>query len=165
MEVHMNYIKERGYLYLSTKRFFVSLLCILFIFRSIPSCINSGSFLEFTGSMLVILAFCILLCIPEYLYSKKSSEDLWIKWIECHSAQKLQDRLKRALVYHELIPLKIDTSARCGRFANQTSKKRYRTTLHSCTCPDFKKRKLPCKHMYYLADQRNLQIQNSINII
>lgn len=69
----MNYIKERGYLYLSTKRFFVSLLCILFFFRSIPSGINSGSFLEFTGSMLVILAFCILLCIPEYLYSKKSS--------------------------------------------------------------------------------------------
>lgn len=161
----MNYIKKHGYLYLSTKRFFVSLFCILFVFHSIPSGITSGSFLEFIGSMLVIVTFCILLCIPEYLYSKKTSEDLWIKWIECHSAQKQQDRLKRALVYNELIPLKIDTAARCGKFASQTSKKRYRTTLRSCTCPDFKKRKLPCKHMYYLADQCNLHIPNSINTL
>lgn len=28
----------------------------------------------------------------------------------------------------------------------------YKTTLDKCTCPDFQKREMPCKHMYYLAD-------------
>lgn len=161
----MKYIKEHGYLYLSTKRFLFSLFCIISIIYVFPSGVKSGSFPEFIGCMLVIIAFCILLCLPEYFYSKKSSEDLWIKWAECHSSQKQNERLKRALVYNELIPIRIDTSARCGRFASQTSKKRYRTTLRSCTCPDFQKRKLPCKHMYYLADQCNLHIPNSINTI
>lgn len=27
----------------------------------------------------------------------------------------------------------------------------YNTTLNTCTCPDFKERKLPCKHIYCLA--------------
>lgn len=27
----------------------------------------------------------------------------------------------------------------------------YHTTLYSCTCPDFQRRKQPCKHMFYIA--------------
>lgn len=27
----------------------------------------------------------------------------------------------------------------------------YDTTLSTCTCPDFRERKLPCKHIYCLA--------------
>ena len=32
-----------------------------------------------------------------------------------------------------------------------TSREIYNTTLSTCSCMDFQKRKLPCKHMYYLA--------------
>ena len=32
----------------------------------------------------------------------------------------------------------------------------YYTSLKSCTCPDFTKRKLPCKHMYKLAIELDL---------
>lgn len=34
----------------------------------------------------------------------------------------------------------------------------YHTTLSGCTCPDFQKRKVPCKHMYYLAIKCNIEI-------
>lgn len=160
----MKYIKEHGYLYITTKRFIISLFLIVFFVSSIPSAIKSGSFFYFIGCMLFIVIFCILLCIPEYLYSKKSSEELWKNWNECHSSQKQKERIKKALVTNELIPIKINTTARCGKFASQTSKTRYRTTLRSCTCPDFKKQKLPCKHMYYLANQCNLRISNTGSI-
>lgn len=34
-----------------------------------------------------------------------------------------------------------------------SGKKPYTATLSKCTCNDFVKRKLPCKHMYSLAHQ------------
>ena len=30
------------------------------------------------------------------------------------------------------------------------------TTLNKCTCDNFKKRRLPCEHIYYLASRLNL---------
>jgi len=41
--------------------------------------------------------------------------------------------------------------------ANYRSNGLYKhATLESCTCPDFKERKLPCKHMYRLASELGL---------
>lgn len=34
----------------------------------------------------------------------------------------------------------------------------YATSLESCSCPDFKERQLPCKHIYYLALSRKIEI-------
>ncbi len=156
----MKYIKEHGYLYITTKRFVASLFFIIFFVCSIPSAIRSGSFFEFVGCLLFIIALCFLSFIPEFIYSKSSSGELWSKWSECHSTQNQKNRINRALISNELVPIKIDITARCGKFASQTSKDRYRTTLCSCTCPDFKKQKLPCKHMYYLANQCNLHVSD-----
>lgn len=49
-------------------------------------------------------------------------------------------------------PLQLDRETLTGIFAG-SGKKPYTTTLSKCTCNDYVKRKLPCKHMYSLAHQ------------
>ena len=50
----------------------------------------------------------------------------------------------------QYIPITLDRSAKTGKFRGSCGEE-YRTTLESCDCMDFKKRNLPCKHMYRLA--------------
>lgn len=47
-------------------------------------------------------------------------------------------------------PLSVDKESLTGVFPG-SGKSPYKTTLESCTCGDFIRRKLPCKHMYRLA--------------
>lgn len=47
-------------------------------------------------------------------------------------------------------PLSVDKQAQTGVFPG-SGKKPYETSLESCTCGDFTRRKIPCKHMYRLA--------------
>lgn len=47
-------------------------------------------------------------------------------------------------------PSSIDKENKSGVFEG-SGKEPYHVTLESCTCGDFKRRKLPCKHMYRLA--------------
>ncbi|MCM1387843.1 MAG: hypothetical protein NC231_10975 [Bacillus sp. (in: Bacteria)] len=140
------------YLFISSKRTYIFIALILVALN----CFTQG--VEYISTSLIVIIIGILCILPEVLYSKKSKEDLWAKWDTCHTAKKQQDRIERALVYNELIPVKIDVESRCAKFAGQSSKERYRTTLRSCSSPDFKKRKLPCKHMYYLANQCDIEI-------
>ena len=56
----------------------------------------------------------------------------------------------------ELTPKYVDTKGRIAVFVGSSGGGKYRTTLKKCTCLDFKKRGVPCKHMYYLADQMDL---------
>jgi hypothetical protein len=49
----------------------------------------------------------------------------------------------------ECTPLHIDKENCCGQFSG--SHGCYNTTLNECTCIDFIRRRLPCKHMYRLA--------------
>lgn len=55
----------------------------------------------------------------------------------------------------KLIPLSVDFENQTGNF-NGSGKEPYNTTLQTCTCSDFKRRKLPCKHIYRLAIELNL---------
>lgn len=50
----------------------------------------------------------------------------------------------------DVTPDQIDHESATGIFQG-SGKKPYETTLDSCTCGDFIRRKLPCKHMYRLA--------------
>lgn len=43
-----------------------------------------------------------------------------------------------------------------------SGKNPYLTTLNSCTCIDFSRRKLPCKHIYRLANELNLTDATSV---
>lgn len=47
-------------------------------------------------------------------------------------------------------PSSIDRESKTGVFEG-SGKEPYHVTLESCTCGDFRRRKLPCKHMYRLA--------------
>ena len=47
-------------------------------------------------------------------------------------------------------PLEVNKDAKTGVFPSSNGKP-YETSLHACTCSDFSRRKLPCKHIYRLA--------------
>ena len=66
-----------------------------------------------------------------------------------HMPEDQQKRIKSA-EKADATPLSVDKDAQNGVFPG-SGKKPYETTLDSCTCGDFVRRKLPCKHMYRLA--------------
>lgn len=77
---------------------------------------------------------------------------IWDESIHEHPDQK--KRYASALT-GKLIPMSVDFENQVGKF-NGSGKEPYTTTLENCTCSDFKRRKLPCKHMYRLAIELNL---------
>ncbi|MGN0163936.1 MAG: SWIM zinc finger family protein [Candidatus Ornithomonoglobus sp.] len=85
---------------------------------------------------------------------------IWDESIQAHPDQK--KRFTRALT-SKLIPLSIDTEKQSGVF-NGSKGSTYNTTLEFCSCVDFIRRKLPCKHIYRLAvelgmvDTSNIQV-------
>lgn len=72
---------------------------------------------------------------------------IWAQWGDIHSNA---DQCKRIISAKKanLTPISIDKNNLCGEFAGSS---KYKTTLENCTCIDFNRRKLPCKHMYRLA--------------
>lgn len=141
-------------LFLSTKRFWISLLFYLAGVRTIIVGPFTGGGLEIipiTYFSWAISAMCIL---PETMYFRKDAVELWNRWNKTNESQKQHERMERALSGNVTVK-RISTKSKCATFIG-TSSKPYRTTLCSCTCPDFKKRKAPCKHMYYLANELNL---------
>lgn len=69
----------------------------------------------------------------------------------------LPDQKKRAESARKsgMTPISIDAGAASAVFAG-SGKSPYETTLDSCTCSDFVRRKLPCKHIYRLAAELGL---------
>lgn len=72
----------------------------------------------------------------------------WDQWNELEGNPDQQKRLKSAQKA-ECTPLSIDIDAKKGSFSGSHGS--YNTTLTSCSCVDFMRRKKPCKHMYRLA--------------
>lgn len=68
---------------------------------------------------------------------------------EAHETKDQQTRLKSAKA-SKTTPQSIDRENKTGIFPGSGASP-YVTTLESCTCPDFSRRHLPCKHMYRLA--------------
>lgn len=89
-----------------------------------------------------------------HLFSSRSNNE-WSQWSDvCGEAAEAR---KRRALNGELTPVHINPKAKTGTFAGSDGGQ-YRTTLSGCTCPDFQKRKVPCKHMYYLAIKCNIEI-------
>ncbi|WP_207665483.1 SWIM zinc finger family protein [Anaerocolumna xylanovorans] len=67
-----------------------------------------------------------------------------------HKTRQQQERIKRS-VEHDL---KIKTTLSNGYSGKiiGTTGNTYLVTLKNCSCQDFKRRNLPCKHMYFLAE-------------
>lgn len=76
----------------------------------------------------------------------------WEKWIDVHN---ISDQMKRqaSASKAECTPLFLDRDTMSALFNGSSV---YTTTTDSCTCVDFSRRKLPCKHMYRLAMELNL---------
>lgn len=66
-----------------------------------------------------------------------------------HRTQSQAERLDRA-VNDDLKIKYINQKRGCGFIIGTTGEK-YNVFLDHCSCPDFKKRQKPCKHMYRLA--------------
>lgn len=73
---------------------------------------------------------------------------IWDKWSDVH---ELPDQAKRLASSKEasLTPISIDRENFCAIIPGKHGT--YHVTLESCECSDFKRRNLPCKHIYRLA--------------
>ena len=74
--------------------------------------------------------------------------DTWNVWSEIHSSPGQETRLDSARAA-ACTPLRV--SPDCGTAEFKGSKGVYQTSLNSCGCEDFRRRNIPCKHMYRLA--------------
>ena len=76
----------------------------------------------------------------------------WTEWDESiHKADGQLDRIKRAADPNSHIALtRYDPSMGIAKMRG-SGFNYYLVSGHRCSCPDFRKRQLPCKHMYYLA--------------
>lgn len=143
------------FLFTSTKRFYITLLFLL-IAVTIPIQAAAGAYSEYgpveiAGMVLLYAAIGLIFIIPEIVYSLTKTEKL-LKRYEVNKDARPQIQRQERARNGELTPRKINAKCRCATFSGRKGRS-YRTTLKSCTCPDFKERKAPCKHMYYLMDQ------------
>lgn len=99
---------------------------------------------------------------------EKNAEEIWENtWPrETHITDYALKRINSAKSA-KLTPLKIDTIDFYGYFQGSSGK--YETFLDSCPCGDFRRSKLPCKHIYRLAMELglmdNTDTKNNINAI
>lgn len=79
----------------------------------------------------------------------RSHDSSWGIWDDSvHQTEGQPGRMQRALTQN----LKISEKNQRGQYLVTGSKGNiYRVNFDSCTCEDFKRRGLPCKHMYALA--------------
>lgn len=81
---------------------------------------------------------------------------IWAKW-DGIQGMPASDRKARG-VGGRLTVTSLDKQNFIGNYVGSDGKTRYRTTLLHCSCPDFQKRNVPCKHMYNLAWNCGLDI-------
>ena len=78
----------------------------------------------------------------------------WDTWDDSiHQIAGQSDRMSRA-VEQDIRVLGVDNKGVYTVLGSTSI--RYRVTFNGCTCEDFKKRGLPCKHMYKLAIEHGL---------
>lgn len=75
------------------------------------------------------------------------------KWNDVHNLPDQKKRIASAKT-SACTPLSVSQTDAVGSFSG--SHGTYETTLESCTCVDFVRRKLPCKHIYRLAIELGL---------
>jgi hypothetical protein len=75
-------------------------------------------------------------------------EELWNRWSECHSDINQQKRMESAKKA-ACTPVFLDQTTGSAHFKGSSGN--HTTSLEQCSCIDFNRRRLPCKHMYRLA--------------
>lgn len=80
----------------------------------------------------------------------------WTNWApNIHSTSEQLDRIKRASDSYSGILLRKYSPNTTTGIIRGSSCKIYLTCGNGCSCPDFRKRGLPCKHMYFIAMNHN----------
>ena len=85
-----------------------------------------------------------------------SPEKTWSKWDNIVGLPA-SDRKARG-VGGRLTVVSIDRQSCTGIYVGSDGDAKYRASLLRCSCPDFQKRRVPCKHMYHLAWSCGLDI-------
>lgn len=85
-----------------------------------------------------------------------SPEKIWSKWDNV-SGIPATDRKARG-IGGRLTVVSIDRQNCTGIYVGSDGDTQYRASLLRCSCPDFQKRRVPCKHMYHLAWSCGLNI-------
>lgn len=90
----------------------------------------------------------------------------WTNWNpEIHASREQLDRIERASGSTNGISLWQYSPNTTAGIVKGRSGKVYFTCGNGCSCPDFRKRGLPCKHMYFIAinhdDYKNLLTKNN----
>lgn len=135
---------------------------LLLALGSLPFMLEIGIADSLTRSQksAAILAIAVLcwgtaaaLWISAWRYLSAPLSRQWAQWNGRHDTPAQQKRMRRAKnPGFSLVSLDRDMAA-----AVIQDDHRYRTTLTFCSCPDYQKRHLPCKHMYFLAHELSLQ--------
>ncbi len=76
------------------------------------------------------------------------------EWNASIHSDSEQIKRQKSAITAKLTPVSIDPVLCSGNFKGSRSSA-YSTTLNSCTCVDFSRRGLPCKHIYRLAYELN----------
>lgn len=80
----------------------------------------------------------------------------WTNWNpDIHATPEQLDRIKRASDSYNGIQLRKYSPNTTTGIIRGSSCKIYLTCGNGCSCPDFRKRGLPCKHMYFIAMNHN----------
>lgn len=77
----------------------------------------------------------------------------WNMWANVHDSPDQKKRIESA-AKAACTPVLLDQTTCTGKFKGSSGN--HTTALDKCSCVDFNRRKLPCKHMYRLAMELNL---------
>ena len=99
----------------------------------------------------------ILHCLSED-FAAMPGWDIWDSSI--HEASGQFERAERAATDKEISVLCYDSKYRLAKVQGKTAV--YLTSYQRCSCPDYRKRRLPCKHMYALAMELDGDIEKEI---
>lgn len=85
----------------------------------------------------------------------------WNMWdASIHKSQGQYDRLRRAATDRRIKVLWYVPTHHLAKIQGKSGV--YLTSYQRCSCPDYRKRRLPCKHMYALAMELNGDVANVI---
>ncbi len=155
-----------GYILKTNKGKFAAVLAVLALLGLLAPLlgVSNVGFLTVVPGAIVFLALAFVLVMGEIKYISTPAQQIWSQWDKCKNDEPQKIRMARAND-GQLTVQTIDEKNKCAFFVGGKGEK-YLTTLSSCTCPDFKERKVPCKHMYRLASEmkmQNLPEPHSIN--
>lgn len=87
----------------------------------------------------------------EKVYGRCHLLQEWRDWcVSVHEQPAQIERQGRSICY-PFVFFDLDFDNKTVKFSSTSDLPYYKTTLHDCSCYDFEKRRLPCKHIYRLA--------------